>query len=294
MSFLQNKLIAVLKSLPDTIKSRAPLITKILSLTYNLHLPLKFFEMNRLDMTDKIGNKFYIVSGPVRGYFPFLEILEAEKYSTTYTIYIVDYTYEIVKTTDQESLRSESLSSSNRSSRTSRSSGLSDSLCQSPFDINYGMLSPDHFLPKYIYHISKYLATEDSIQNKIKILAEYVDTLLCGPKAEYTIAQKIHRFKLHIESLKTKLGTNMIPIGFLRIGFHCERALLFKAIADKSCIPTSLVKGRSKLYWNEVALFDSKCNDDTLTFYVVDLMDNVGKLLKVGSRDANQYCNIKA
>ncbi|KAJ8961916.1 hypothetical protein NQ318_021535 [Aromia moschata] len=257
MAFLKSNLVTTLKQLPQTTKYKVPLIDKILLLTYNLHLPLKFFETNRLDITDKLENKFYLINGPWRTYFPFLEILEAQK-----------------GVTEVESLRSGSTIRSSMRSLSMTSWESSESVNQSPFDINYGTLSSDPFLPKYIHHVNKFLKGDVTIADKIRIIGEYVDALLCGPKEEYTINQKIHAFKLHIESLKERLGVNMIPIGFLRIGFHCERALLFKAIADKCCVPVSLVKGEEQ------------------TLYVVDLMKHVGTLLEVGSKEANEYCNL--
>ncbi|KAJ8982314.1 hypothetical protein NQ317_006659 [Molorchus minor] len=291
VEFIKNNLVTTLKELPESLKCRVPLIYRVLGLTFSLHLPLKFFETNRLEITDQLDNRFYLITGLWRGHLPFLEILEAQKVSTIYTIYVVDYTYELRKFTESESLFSGSMKSSSMSVF-SVSEESSDSINQSPYDINYGQLSYDPYLPKYIYHVTGYITGEVTMREKIAIIAEYVETVLCGPKEEYTLPQKIHTFKLHIESLKQRLGTNMIPIGFLRIGFHCERALLFKAISDKCCIPTSLVKGRSKLYWNEVALFESGGNDDRLKLYVVDLMWNIGRLLEVGSKESNEYCNL--
>ncbi|CAG9823942.1 unnamed protein product [Phaedon cochleariae] len=296
--FIRNDLIVALKQFPEKVKAGMPLIDTILNLTYNLHLPLKFFETGRIEITDRLRNKFYLMNGRWTAPFPFLEILEALKMSTILTIYVVDYTYEVIEAASSESHASQEVSVSSRESLNKRSSSFSNKsfsfMCSynNPFDINYGELSPDPYLPRFINHINKLLANETSLENKISILAGYVDTLLCGPCEDATMPQKNHTYKFHIESLKFKLGTNMIPIGFLRIGFHCERALLFKALADRCDISCSLVKGGNRIYWNEVALFDSTTRG-TLQFYIVDLMINIGHLLVVGSREANQYCNVR-
>ncbi|KAG5863989.1 hypothetical protein JTB14_032725 [Gonioctena quinquepunctata] len=312
MWFLRQNVVSTLEQLPSAVRSRETLIDTILVSIYNLHLPLKFFQRNRLEITDKLKNKFYLINGHWTSPFPFLEILEAMKISTIMTIYVVDYTYQYKtvftendkkipsetnlrkRDTDSKVSSEQSKMDSDKekmSRKDSEESTTSARLYTSPFDINHGKLSPDPYFPKYLHHIAKFLAEEAALENRIRILAEYVDTLLCGPSENLSIPEKLHQFQLHIATLKQKLGTNMIPIGFLRIGFHCERALLFKAMADRSYIPCSLVKGGKKLYWNEVALFDSQSNEATLKLYIVDLMNNIGNLLMVGSREANQYCS---
>lgn len=285
-NFLQNNLVRVLKEFSGNLKMKAPFAYNILKQIYNFHLPLKLFEINRLDITDKITNKFYLINGEWKAPFPFLEILEATQVSTIYTIYVVDYTLALSKVRKSSIISTISTSLSEKISSESNVSFSKESS-----NTNYGKLSLDVFLPRYIYHIRKCLDEVHSVNEKFKILAEYVDALLCGPKKEYTVEEKMETFALHIKSLKHKLGTNLIPIGYLKMGFHCERALLFKAIADRCNISCSLVKGRRKLYWNEVAVLDTK--DDNLKLYVVDLMDNLGNLLALGSKAANQYCQLE-
>ncbi|KAH1021940.1 hypothetical protein HUJ04_011423 [Dendroctonus ponderosae] len=204
------------------------------------------------------------------------------------TIYIVDYSYEVKKGLNREiesqiSLRSsESTISSLSMSSTLRSScGTSLTEIPSAIDINYGKVCSDVFLPRYIYHI------KGPMKNRIKFLSEYVHTLLSGSRSHISVPEKIREYKLHIQYLKHKLGNNIIPIEFLRLGFHCEKSLLFKALADKICIPCSLVKGSSRIYWNEVALLENIDGRVKIRFYVVDLINEVGELLLVGSREAS-------
>ncbi|XP_018561200.1 uncharacterized protein LOC108903477 [Anoplophora glabripennis] len=287
-SFLHNNLVRVLRETP--VYAKLPFAKYILKHMYNFHLPMKFFENRRLDITDKIPNKFYLIDGQWKGPFPFLEILEATQVSTFYTIYVVDYTFEVINNLDAHSVTTELLGGSSTSdwSLVTTISKVFTDTCQ----INYGRLSSDIYLPRYIYHIGKYFEEVNSIKQKFKLLADFVDSLLCGPKKGCTKEEKMNIFKQHRKALRYKLGTNLIPIGYLRIGFHCERALLFKAVADKCNMPSTLVKGRQKIFWNEVALPDPYCKDDTLALFVVDLMDNIGDLLMVGTRAANRYCGI--
>ncbi|XP_057667082.1 uncharacterized protein LOC130900462 isoform X2 [Diorhabda carinulata] len=302
VEFIKAGLIKVLKDFPEHIKVRSPLIKTVLDLIFNAYLPLKFYETHRLHITDKLNNQFYLINGVWRGSFPFLDILRYEKVAPIVSIYVVDYTYEVKEPYEKLSNTSSSLFEESKLDFMVDSMILKRSLNtffhrESAHSIHYGDLSPDPYLPKYIYHINKLFeeGKEKSLIDKIRMLSIYVDTMMCGPDESLKVPQKYHTFLLHIQSLKLKLGTNMIPIGYLRIGFHCERSLLFKAIADRICIPCSLVQGENHIYWNEVALLedDNSKSGPVLVFYIVDLMNRVGSLIPVGSRDADQYCNEK-
>ncbi|VEN36820.1 unnamed protein product [Callosobruchus maculatus] len=298
--FLQNELVPSIKNLPELVKSRMPLAEKILRLVYNLYLPLKFYELGRLQISDKLNNNFYILTGnwPSQQPFPFMEIYLENKCSPIVVTYVVNYMFEVKKETKRQSvLSTSSLGSSRRSSvisQSSRSSEIFGMLYVPPMSINFGGLTPDPYLARYIYHIKKYLKDEMTIQEKVKMLAEYIDTLLSGPEDEKgtPITSKLHTFQQHLQALRFKLGSSLIPIGFLRMGFHCERALLFKAIGDRVCVPSALIKGKHKLYWNEVAVLEGENSRTELRMYVVDLMQAVGELLPVGSRQANKYCDL--
>ncbi|CAH1104753.1 unnamed protein product [Psylliodes chrysocephalus] len=290
MEFMKRNLVKTLKDFSDYIKQKAPLINTILKLSYDVYLPLKFFEMHRMELTDKLNNQFYLISGKWTDPFPFLGVFLHENLSPIRTIYVVDFSYEMVKSKQRVPTPNSKEVSCRSTPRTDEQSPITH-LISTPYEIKYGDLSPDPFLPSYIYHIREYFKEETDIIDKIKMLAEYVDTILCGPDETLNIPQKFHTFKLHIQTLKFKLGTNMIPIGYLRVGFHCEKALLFKALADSTCIPCSLVKGAHNLYWNEVAVFSGIGYEQTLTIYIVDLMNNIGNLMAMGSKEANYYCN---
>ncbi|KAL1505666.1 hypothetical protein ABEB36_005173 [Hypothenemus hampei] len=298
MVLLHSGLIGIMKKINSYILEKIPIHKKVKKLALQFYPPIKFYETGRMEITEKLPNKFYVINGLWNGPFPFLEILEMMHVSPYSTIYIVDYSYEVVKGSEIEIPSQISLgtveSSVSRSSGslTESESNISTPEVPSVFDINYGHISKDVFLPRYIYHLQKYEKyIEGGIENRIRLLAEYVDILLCGVKENLTLPQKIHEYRLHIECLKQKLGNNIIPVGFLRMGFHCERALLFKALADKICIPCSLVKGSLKVYWNEVALFEETENQKQIKFYIVDLIHHIGNLMLVGSREANKYCN---
>lgn len=59
-------------------------------------------------------------------------------------------------------------------------------------------------------------------------------------------------------------------------------------------MPATLVRGNG-IYWNEVPIvntepFDAPERDKHVAFYVVDLMNDIGGLMLVGSDKANLYC----
>ncbi|RZC40606.1 uncharacterized protein BDFB_002774 [Asbolus verrucosus] len=287
--FIHHKMLLVLKKIPDGIRYRNPLIGTVINLIYDICLPLKFFETGRLELVDKLKEKFYIITGPWSQPFPFLEVLQLRQISTLSTIYVIDdvkMNSELMCNRCYDIQDQHRRSVSESSSVTSITSSLKNS-------INYGKLSNDPYLPKYINKVHQLLAGVSPIKDKVKILAEFVGDNLCGPNENCTVPDKLHTFKLHIACIKEKLGTNLIPIGYLRIGFHCERALLFKALADQAYIPATLVRGKNKLYWNEIALIQSKGRKTVLKMFVVDLMNNIGQLLPVGSRECNAYCDIE-
>ncbi|XP_044761455.1 uncharacterized protein LOC123318781 [Coccinella septempunctata] len=286
--FLNQNLVLVLKNFPEEIKEDVPLVYRCLNLLYSLFLPLKFFETGKLEVSDRFKNRFYLINQPWDFPFPCLEVLESQYMCTRKTIYLVDYRVERFE-------GGGSISSMNKRQmkvlkRTNSQQMSVNSKTQSEFDPF--KFACDPYLLDYILYMRKHLSKDLNVEDQVKIIAIFVDAQLCGPKKDYSHPQKLHSFRLHIESLKKKLLSNIIPIGFLKVGFHCERSLLFKALCDKVCIPCTLVRGANSLYWNEVPLIRPGRNRGNLQYYVVDLMEHVGELYPVGSRDANCYCDI--
>ncbi|XP_034562963.1 armadillo repeat-containing protein 3 isoform X2 [Notolabrus celidotus] len=101
---------------------------------------------------------------------------------------------------------------------------------------------------------------------------------------------------LHISKLKLKLQSNVVPLGFIRRGIYCHRALLFKCLADCIGLSCTLVRGEYNRAWNEVLLFDGNpCRNGRSSQpsrYIVDLMHQPGGLLKANGPTAEQYQTI--
>ncbi|XP_058722521.1 probable serine/threonine-protein kinase SIS8 isoform X3 [Vicia villosa] len=77
-------------------------------------------------------------------------------------------------------------------------------------------------------------------------------------------------------SLKTTLGSMVLPLGSLTIGLARHRALLFKVLADRLSISSRLVKGQQYTGSDDVAINFVKIDGRE---YIVDLMADPGTLI---------------
>lgn len=94
--------------------------------------------------------------------------------------------------------------------------------------------------------------------------------------------------------LQKRRGT-VIPVSRIRTTNSIHRAMLFKAVADKVGIPSTLIDGQNGTMWNQVPITvrASEKESTCLLYGVVDLMGKIGyigKILLVGSKDADTYC----
>ncbi|KAK2859369.1 hypothetical protein Q5P01_003989 [Channa striata] len=110
--------------------------------------------------------------------------------------------------------------------------------------------------------------------------------------------EKLHEFPwvLHLSEIKFQLQSNVIPIGLIRKGIYCHRALLFKCLADCTGLTCTLVRGEYNRAWNEVLLFDGNpskigCSLKPCRF-IIDLMHQPGNLLAANTTAAVQYQTI--
>ncbi|CAJ1082337.1 armadillo repeat-containing protein 3 isoform X1 [Xyrichtys novacula] len=121
-------------------------------------------------------------------------------------------------------------------------------------------------------------------------LARLVSTAMGGPIK----VEKLHEFPwvLHISKLKFKLQSNVVPIGAIKMGIYCHRALLFKCLADSIGLSCTLVRGDYNRAWNEVFLSNGNLSRKESCCYIVDLMHHPGSLLKANSLAAEHYQTI--
>uniref|UniRef100_UPI00398E7C3A armadillo repeat-containing protein 3 isoform X2 n=1 Tax=Pristiophorus japonicus TaxID=55135 RepID=UPI00398E7C3A len=156
-----------------------------------------------------------------------------------------------------------------------------------PWELPYDVL-----FDAYISEITRNILPLPSTREQVVSLATFVAEKMGGP----IHMDRLHEFtwEFHITELKFELKSNIIPIGKIQKGIYYHRALLFKALADRIGISSSLVRGEYSRAWNVVMLFDHHPQDTTgLLFppneYIIDLMHRVGNLMRTDSPDATHY-----
>ncbi|NXN37684.1 ARMC3 protein, partial [Rhinoptilus africanus] len=153
----------------------------------------------------------------------------------------------------------------------------------------------DLILLDYINDASKTILPLTTTRGQVVALAQFVADKMGGPIER----DKLHDFswELHISEIEFELKSNVVPIGKVKKGTFCHRALLFKVIADRIGIRCTLVRGEYNRAWNEVELVDDSPQGIAGLLlpakkYIVDLMFEPGFLIKRGSAEADQYKHI--
>uniref|UniRef100_A0A8C4RAI5 EDR1/CTR1/ARMC3-like peptidase-like domain-containing protein n=1 Tax=Eptatretus burgeri TaxID=7764 RepID=A0A8C4RAI5_EPTBU len=157
---------------------------------------------------------------------------------------------------------------------------------------SYQWLPPtDPILQGYINETHTMVQPSMSMQEQIVILARFVSNKMGGA------VTRLNEFswELHCSKLKEELNSNVIPIGKIQKGIYYHRALLFKVLADKLAICSTLVRGSYGRAWNEVLLRQDSttcCQSlpETSSKFIVDLMYNPGDLLVANGRNSYSYC----
>ncbi|NXW89752.1 ARMC3 protein, partial [Alopecoenas beccarii] len=154
---------------------------------------------------------------------------------------------------------------------------------------------PDFILLDYINDASKAILPLTTTRKQVVALAQFVANKMGGSIER----DKLHDFswELHISEIEFELKCNIVPIGKVKKGTFCHRALLFKVIADRIGIGCSLVRGEYNRAWNEVELVDDSPQGIVGLLlppqeYIVDLMFEPGFLMKQGSAEADRYKHI--
>ncbi|KAL8150584.1 hypothetical protein V2J09_020392 [Rumex salicifolius] len=108
----------------------------------------------------------------------------------------------------------------------------------------------------------------------VEEIARLVANYMGGPVGDP--GNTLRAWKSLTYSLKSTLGSMVLPLGSLTIGLARHRALLFKVLADSVGIPCQLVKGHQYTGSDEVAMnivkFDAR-------EFIVDLMADPGTLI---------------
>lgn len=84
-------------------------------------------------------------------------------------------------------------------------------------------------------------------------MAKFVDRQMSGITKSLS-DRMMEQLDIHLCALKDDVETSLIPLGRLRVGSYLERALLFKVLADRICLPTALVRGEYGKAWVEISI----------------------------------------
>ncbi|XP_048136070.1 probable serine/threonine-protein kinase SIS8 isoform X2 [Rhodamnia argentea] len=112
-------------------------------------------------------------------------------------------------------------------------------------------------------------------RNLVRNLAVLVSDYMGGPVADPE--NMLRAWQSLGYSLKSTLGSMVLPLGSLTIGMARHRALLFKVLADSVGIRCRLVKGQQYTGSDDVAINFVKLDDGRE--YIVDLMADPGTLI---------------
>ncbi|OXU29542.1 hypothetical protein TSAR_013246 [Trichomalopsis sarcophagae] len=181
-------------------------------------------------------------------------------------------------------------------------------------ELKFGRLQPDPRLQSYLRMFRAELAAVEGrgdgdttipsrslvhvskISSRARLLGDFVSRQLSGvsPNNGSCLDQQL---ELHLRAIKENIETSVIPLGQLRIGSYLERAMLFKVMADRIGLPACLVRGRYGRSWIEIAspVISEAANDQRLPAnflrenYIVDLMEQPGDLIPIGSARSQRY-----
>ncbi|EZA54728.1 Armadillo repeat-containing protein [Ooceraea biroi] len=329
--FVENKLLSYMlnnRSFSRVIPSWDTCIETL----FKSHLPMKFAFTGRLTQNDITQDGFYVLRRSVCP-FPILDDIWQLESCSLEPIYVVN------------SIQSRTLNAL-QNKETVRGI-LTDIILNifvenTTFGSNFERLQCDPHFTEYLEHFkcmilaaeSKDVATDAEligvpyVLSRAKTLARFVARQMCGLDPEIGCID--HQLEVHLKEIREHLETNIIPLGQLRVGSYLERALLFKAMADRLCLPVALVRGEYGISWVEIALpqvilvirlsdfvslsfLQMKDSDGWKTEnmylkdygskgfpmklikpnFIVDLMDSPGDLIPVGSHRAKLYCTKK-
>lgn len=103
---------------------------------------------------------------------------------------------------------------------------------------------------------------------RAKLLGKFVARQMSGPSPQNPCID--HQLDIHVREIRENLETSVIPLGHLRVGSYLERALLFKVIADRICLPAALVRGDYGKAWIEIAVPEVR-EEDTVLINLINL-----------------------
>ena len=166
-----------------------------------------------------------------------------------------------------------------------------------PFVVPY-----DSALADYVEEVQNLIEPLPSSWHQAVTLAQYVSDKMGGAIDRDQLTSV--PFELPLSNIKVELHSNVIPIGRVKLGVHQHRSLLFKALADRISLPVSLVRGQYNRYANVIELVDDVDGTEEPSggqivgqviapkAYIVDLIHQPGRLMKIESNEAVEYMKL--
>lgn len=146
----------------------------------------------------------------------------------------------------------------------------------------------DDRLCEYLKHVQERINPLPTTKDQVTALARFVADCMGGATDNVDNVP----WELSINTLRQNLQSNIIPIGLIQKGIFPHRALLFKTLADRIGIKTSLHRADYNRVWNEVALVEDESGKYPPVRFMVDLMLLPGRLMRYDSLEARDYISL--
>ncbi|GJQ87082.1 hypothetical protein Trydic_g23935 [Trypoxylus dichotomus] len=316
-AFVDGGYISQLRYFKENLKFNTPIVEEIIEMIYDFCLTLKFFYKKRLDENDRIRDQFILIPDAICAMPLSAFNVKANKLSDRFPIYTV-LLRELV-TLEQESKAKSIMDVSQQKQRLfagsfARGTGTNEdqpsrfrNLIDHPAGASKNSdeavsvvmqsdwCAEDTTLAKVITNIYEEIhqihpCSYEKIPSRVSLIAFNVNNFLSNWYMSHIHPR--HAFEFHIRKLIRKSGSNFIPIGRLKLGNQCERALMFKVICDQTKVPTTLCK-EGDSYFNEISLFGNNKSSSNGPMiqkrFIVDLMENIGTLIPQDSQEAELY-----
>ncbi|XP_056155755.1 armadillo repeat-containing protein 3 [Lampris incognitus] len=241
------------------------------------NLPIKYSLMDRLNSTDITTDGFYD-AGQVRVGQKFLTLEELSKQPVDQRrpIIVVNIAVDRGQMQDDGQKEDDEVTKQHESSS------------EKPWTMTY-----DTSFQVLVTKATQSILPLNDDSEQYAALARLVSEAMGGVVEEEGLYE--FQWELHLSQLKFELCSNLVPIGRIRKGFHCHRAVLFKCLADRIGVSCTLVRGEYNRAWNVVLVSRGTPSIGCLPQlcpYIVDLMHQPGRLLKANTPAAIQYQSI--
>ncbi|XP_025087750.1 armadillo repeat-containing protein 3-like [Pomacea canaliculata] len=144
---------------------------------------------------------------------------------------------------------------------------------------------------RYLEEVHEKVLPLSTTVEQITVLARYVAEKMGGPIERGQLPH--FSWELPMSQIRFEIKSNVIPIGKIKMGIHTHRALLFKALADRTSVACTLTRGNYNRVWNEVLVGETDQAPGAPKLppsrYIVDLIHEPGKLLPIYSHEAVAY-----